>query len=207
MALLRLNENTGEVFVSDEGKQLPSIRSLLKKDHTKLKTYYNASLRYIYHVYKKDHDLSFLSFNTRKQRVINDYVEKHSFERFDNDRYIAAVVKDFLEQQYTPNELFFESIKKDFDELRDYIKEIPLTKRFKFEKVVEVTFQHEDKPVIKEVLIKENIKIDNSKEKFEALKRAGELMDLSNLFQEKIKADSKLKKEKQYNSLIQEGKI
>ena len=207
MALLRLNENTGEVYVSDEGKLLSCLKDLYKKDKTKLKTYYNNAIKYIYHTYKKEHDLSFLSFNQRKQRVINEYVQGYLSEKFENDNYVQEVIKEFKLQQFTPNELFYESIKNDFDEMRDYIKEIPLRKKIKLEEVVEVTVEHEGQSYIKEAQIKKDIFIDNSKEKFEALRRAAELIDLSNVIQEKIKNESKMKKEKEYESLIQERKI
>lgn len=207
MALLRLNESTGEVYVSDEGKLLSCIKNLDRKDKTKLKTYFNNSIKYIYHTYKKEHDFSFLSFNQRKVRVINEYVQGYSHERFEGDLLVQEVIKEYKKQQYTPNELFFESIKEDFNELRDYIKDIPLRKKIKIDEVVEVKIEHEGQPYIKEVQVKKEIFIDNSKEKFEALKRAGELIDLSNMIQEKVKNDTKMNKEKEYISLIEERKI
>lgn len=207
MAFLRLNGDTGEVYTSDEGKLLSCIKGLLQKDKTKGRTYYNNALKYIYHTYKKDHDLSFLSFNSRRQRVVNDYVPGYSSDKFENDLVVVAVIKEFQQQQYTPNELFYESIKNDFDEMRDYIKEIPLKKKIKIEEVFEVPVEHEGQTYIKEVAVKKDIFIDNSKEKFDALKRAAELIDLSNTIQQKVKEENKKKKVEDYTSMLQEGKL
>lgn len=207
MAFLRLNGDTGEVYVSDEGRLLSCIKGLLQKDKTKGRTYYNNALKYIYHTYKKDHDLSFLSFNSRRQRVVNDYVPGYSSDKFENDLVVVAVIKEFQQQQYTPNELFYESIKNDFDEMRDYIKEIPLKKKIKIEEVFEVPVEHEGQTYIKEVAVKKDIFIDNSKEKFDALKRAAELIDLSNTIQQKVKEENKKKKVEDYTSMLQEGKL
>jgi len=207
MTFLRLNGDTGEVYVSDEGRMLLCIKNLSRKDRTKGRTYFNASLKYIYHTYKKDHDLSFLSFNSRRQRVINDYVSGYSSDKFENDLVVVEVIKEFQQQQYTPNELFYESIKNDFDEMRDYIKEIPLKKKIKIEEVLEIPIEHEGQTYIKEVVVKKDIFIDNSKEKFEALKRAAELIDLSNTIQQKVKEENKKKKAEDYQSMIQSGQL
>lgn len=208
MALLRLNESTGEVYVSDEGKHLSCIKNLEKKDKTKGRVYFNNSLRYTYHVYKKEHDLSFLSFNQRKLRVINEYLPDQNSDKFENDKLVQEVIKEYKLQQYTPNELFYESIKEDFNELRDYIKDIPLRKKIKIDEIVEVSFEDDEgKTHIKEVQVKKEVYLDNSKEKFDALKRAGELIDLSNLLQEKIKNENKVNKEREYTTLLQDRKL
>jgi len=207
MAFLRLDGETGEVFVSDEGMLLSCIKGLLQKDKTKGRTYYNNALKYIYHTYKKDHDLSFLSFNSRRQRVVNDYVPGYSSDKFENDLVVVAVIKEFQQQQYTPNELFYESIKNDFDEMRDYIKEIPLKKKIKIEEVFEVPVEHEGQTYIKEVAVKKDIFIDNSKEKFDALKRAAELIDLSNTIQQKVKEENKKKKVEDYQTMLEDGRL
>lgn len=205
MTFLRLNGDTGEVYVSDEGKLLPCIKGLSGKDRTKGRTYYNNALKYIYHTYKKEHDLSYLSFNSRKQRAINLYVPGYSSDKFENDLVVVAVIKEFQEQQYTPNELFYESIKNDFDEMRDYIKEIPLRKKIKIEEIVDVLVEHEGQIYPKEVLVKKDIFIDNSEEKFKALERAAKLIDLSNIIQQRVKEENKKKKAEEYQSMLQNG--
>lgn len=206
MAFLTLNKN-GEIEVSNEGLQLPCMIKLRKKDKTKTKSYYTRALLFIYHVYIKKHDLSFLSFRARKERVKELYLNGYDISRFDADIIVKDVVKEFKFQQYTTNELAYESIKEDFVELKNHISKIPYEINKAISQTITVEFPYGKDGAIQkqEIPIKTVVKVDNSKIRYEAMAQLKQLLILERDIRELISEEEISRKKKNYESMIDQG--
>lgn len=198
-------DDSGNVVLMDEAKRLPSILALSKKDKTKEQNYFKDALTYIYHVYVKKHMYSFLSFKARQTRIIEQYLPNRTSEKFESDQKVQDVIKEFIEQQYTPNEMFYESIKEDLDSMKEYIRKIPLVKKEKIKRMLSIDdgtieIDQTDRTIYLDV----DIEIDNSKEKFDAMKRGKELMELEITIKDLVIQEERNNKNS-YNTFLESG--
>lgn len=207
MALIRFDEDTGKVSFSPEAKHMAFVKVFLNKDKTKGQVYVNKALVYVYHVYSKSHDLSYLPKESRKKRVVNQYLEGYEYSKFDNDKRLQPVIEEFIREQYTQNELFYESLKEDFKSLKEMISKIPWTRKVKFEKNIEVEVDiGEGKKETRTVFVKKMVEVSNAEEKITAIKHSKDLISLEEALRKKIMDETREKKT-EYLSLMQEEKL
>ena len=204
MAFLSLNK-TGEIEVSNEGKRLPCMISLAKKDKTKFKTYYNRALIYIYHVYSRKHDLSFLAFNSRKKRTQELYLNGYDISKFEKDKLVKEVIKEYKFQQYTTNELAYESVKEDFVKLKEHISNIPYEINKAVEQTVTVEFPYKEEKIEQRIPIRTVVNVDNSKARFEAMAQLKNLLILEADIRKLIEEEEISKKKKKIESMMDQG--
>lgn len=205
MALIRFDEETGKVSFSAEAKHMNIVKIFLRKDKTKGQVYVNKALVYVYHLYLKKHDLSYLPRESRKKRVSNQYLEGYEYSKFDNDKRLQPVIEEFIREQYTQNELFYESLKGDFKSLKEMISGIPWTRKIKFEKNIEVEVDiGEGQKETRTVFVKKWVEVSNAEEKITAIKHSKDLISLEESLRKKIMDEARDKKT-EYLSLNQKG--
>ena len=207
---LRFKEETQEVTVNEEAYNLKVIRELRERDNSEDKFFYNNALKFIYHVYKKEHIFSNLSINERKLKTSELYLNGEDISKYDNDKHVSEILKIYISLEYSQNEWAYQKIKNDIDDTISSINEIPMKKKKYFNEDVEVEIEVEtyfdvptsngktEKKKFKKIITKEvNIKIDyfidNSDERMKALANVLKLQDMEQKFRDIIVRERKTK--------------
>jgi len=204
MAFLRLNKS-GDVIVSDEGMQLPCVQNLFRKDKTKTKSYFEKSKIYVYHVFTKKHDLNFLSFSSRTERVQELYLPNYDISKIVTDPLVQEIVKEYKFQQFTTNELAYEALKEDFVKLKKFISNIPYEIEKDITETIVVEFPYDGKIIEQRIPIKTTIKVDNSEARYKAMAQLKQLLILEKDIRNLIEEEEIDKKKRKIESMMDQG--
>jgi len=207
MSFLVYDEVTEKVSCTPEGMLLEEVQDLYNSDKRgDNKPWFNKCITYIYHVYKKDHIFSNSSLPVRRKKVCKDLMNDIDPDKFESNERVKALIKRYVNEQYTPSEWFYEGIKQDMLALKQHIRNIPFHKDIKVKKTVEVSLFDGEKEIQRSVEVDIDEKMDNSKEKMDALKRANELLDLEEKIRLKIiKENKETKRRKSSATLLEQG--
>lgn len=178
----------GKVNVDSNMVNTTIVSDLYKQDTSKNKTDFTKWITYTYHLYKKDHVLNNFGPQERKQRVLSMYFFSDDISLIETMPAFIEFKKLYLDTQFTPTGRFIENLKKDMEEMLEHIRLIPLVK----ETLVDVEVPTKT-GVRKE---KKLMTVDNSEEKFSALKRAADLINLYDKFNERLKTEQREEKRK-----------
>jgi hypothetical protein len=221
---LRFDEKTQEVTANEEAYNLKALKELREKDDSNDKVFYRNALKFIYHVYKKEHIFSNLPIRERKVKTSDLYFNGADYLKYDNDKLIADIVKIYISLEYSQNEWAYQKIKDDIDDTIGSINEIPMKKRKYFDEEVEVeidvetyfdvptsdgkTEKRKFKKTIKKIVnIKIDSFIDNSDERMKALANVLKLQDMEEKFRDIIIRERKSKERKGQDMTLLESKF
>lgn len=195
MPYLTYNEETNEIDISPEAKEFEEIKSILQYDLTEGKRFFRRAMKYVYHMYYRNHPLQNLLPQEREKRVIKTYLNDESVTSVKNSKHVRRFIKSYLYDQFTTNERFYLSIKKDLEDLKEYIGNIPFTRKIRKTEIIDVMCKcpGSDKEVLVKVEIDVEIPVDNSAEKITAVGRANTLIELeekirNNVLKEKMES-------------------
>jgi len=179
----------GEIKVTAEGMELSSVKELYARDRHQGKPWFNACIKYIYYMYKKGGMFSNMLPEQRGTRICSEMLkDRNKMQDFELDIYCKRVITDYLNLQYTPNELLYESIKDDIQGLLNRLKNIPYVKTVMVEVMIDVP-DHEG--IMTKMPVKQKVEFDNSEEKAKAMKLAETLIDYESKLKAKIMAETK----------------
>src|ERR1035437_6984280 len=119
MSFLSFDEKTQSIIVSPEAKSFEVIKHLSEKDKSVDKRFYNNSLKFIYHVFRKVHIFSNLSINERKSKTSELYLGGQDYKKYEDDSAVKAVIKVYLSLEYSQNEWTYQTIKNDINDMRN----------------------------------------------------------------------------------------
>lgn len=206
MSFLIFNDKTQGVEISKEIKNLNEILLLKENDKSKNKTYFNDCLKYIYHTYKKEHPFYNIPINERKVKVSEIYLDKQDYKKFDEDILVQGVIKLYISLEYSQNEWTYQTIKNNISDIKKDITNIPMTKKAIIDQSIEVKFSCEECGVQQKqtVKIKQEVDVDNSKERMDALRRIFELEEMEQKFKDLIIKERKIKEHNTEMSLLEQ---
>ena len=199
MPYLTYNEETNEVDVSPEAKEFEEIKNIFQHDLTDGNRFFKRAMKYVYHMYYRSHPLQNLLPQEREKRVIRTYLNSESVTSIKNSKHVRRFIKSYLYDQFTTNERFYLSIKKDLEDLKEYIGNIPFTRKIHKKEIIDVMCRcpesKEEVPVKVEIDVV--IPIDNSAEKITAVGKANTLIELEEKIRNNVlKEKMELKKQK-----------
>lgn len=195
MSFLYIEEGDDEVKIRQEAYRLPSVNDLNNCDKIPggQKPFFKKALKYIYHQYYNEHPLfKNLSYKERRQRVLELIFNNHedAFKDLERNKRVVAVVKDYLESIRLFSEKKYMYILDKIEELSTHIEGIPLKIKKKVEKTIAVKFPDSNGDMVeRDVPIKTEIEIDNSKEYYAALEMVSSIMDLEDKIRNKMKRE------------------
>lgn len=178
----------GQVKVNPDFEQSVAVINLKQLDSTKDGSDFSKWITYAYHMYKRDHKLANFSNRDRLQRVQAIYFSGEDISTIETQDAFKDFKLTFLDLQHTVTSRFIENLKQDMEELLTHIRNIPLTKK----ELVPIDVK-EGKITFK---VDRWIDVDNSDEKFKALKNADNILTLYDKFAEKLKAEQRDEKRK-----------
>lgn len=184
-----------QVVLSPEAEEFPEIVRLRNSDKTKGKKFFNSCLVYIYHTYSFDHVMNNMLPMERRRRVCETYLNGESYEKYEKNQRVRAVIELFMDDEYSINERFYQGIKNDMEQLMNHLNNIPWERKMMIEKPLVVKHPETNDDI--EVTIKDEIIVDNSAEKMAALDKAKKLMGIMSELEKSIKEERKGKNRKE----------
>lgn len=182
--MLYLTEE-GEIKITDEGMQLPTVRELWNSDKRSMsKPFFFKCMTYIYWMYKKDGE--YRNHPYKKRRELAEQHAKDSWKIFEENTRVKAVVNTYLENQLTLTERLYENIKRDIADCIEHLASIPIKRKIK--ETIEIDDVDNQGNNIKRK-IKIDLEIDNSIEKSKALDLAEKLVEKEESLRKKIVKD------------------
>lgn len=193
MSFLFLEEE--KINVTAEGLLLTSVKDLYDHDKKTGKPFFHACCRYAYFMYKKNGVFASMLPQQRGERVCSEMLkDAYTMEDFELHTACKAMMNQFVNLQYTMNEILYEGIKDDIQGLLQRLKEIPYVKK----QYQEVSAEFPDTDgILTKQRVKAYIEIDNSEEKAKAIKLAETLIDYESKLKAKIMAETKEARKKQ----------
>lgn len=189
MELLYLDDN-GQVLVATEAESYPEVQALRSGSIP-----FPKVIKYVYHTYSPGHPLSGYSWIERSTKVCRTYFsDDETPEYFEKDKIVKAFIKRYVEDTLTSSERFYEKLKKDMDDLKEHISNIPFSHKKSVAKDTIVKVLVSGKKVEGKLYESVEIEIDNSQEKLDAIKRAAELITMEEKIRKSLqqqKADNK----------------
>ena len=209
MDFLYLDIKSGEVKCTVEGMLLLEVKDLWNADkRTASKPFFHKAITFIYHMYKKDHVFSNSGPVLRKKKVMHDFLPGIDIKSLEGNMRVIRLADRFIQEQYSPNEWFYEGIKRDMEDLKKHISSIPFFKIEKVDRNVVVNIPSNRDMIEHTVVIKQEEKVDNSQEKLAAMEKALKLFDLEEKIKQKISKESKEKRLKTTSSsMLQRGTL
>lgn len=183
-----------KVKITEDGLCIPAVKELYADDRHTDKPWFNKCITYIYWAYKKDGE--YRNLVKRKRQMLAADHTGESFERFEENIAVIKVINLYIELQLSPVERLYEGIKADIDEMLERIRKIPFTKEIKVEMFVDVPVSELSNETVKKP-IKQIVEMDNSEEKFKAINRADQLIDLEEKLRKKVIKEQQDKRDKQ----------
>lgn len=181
-------DDYGKVRVHQDMVAARVVTDLMAQDQSKDKKNFDRWITYAYHMYKRDHAFSNFGPGERAQRVSSMYFLGEDISDIETINAFKDFKLVYMDMQHTVTSRFIENIKKDMEGLLEYIHKIPLSKS------VLVQLDVPDGNVM--VKVEKWMDIDNSKEKFDALKRAEDILNLLSKLTLKMKEEQREEKKK-----------
>lgn len=181
-------DDLGQVKVNPDFEQSVAVVNLKQLDKTKDKSEFAKWITYAYHMYKRDHKLANFGSRDRLQRVQAIYFSGEDISTIETQDAFKDFKLTFIDLQHTVTSRFIENLKKDMEELLTHIRNIPLTRK----ELVPIDI----KEGIRTIKVERWVDVDNSDEKFKALRNADNILSLYDKFAEKLKAEQREEKRK-----------
>lgn len=180
MGMLFLKEN--RVVLSEGCMDISEVKTLYNRDKTETKKFFNDVLTYIYWVYSKDSVCANKYPEDRKKFVIANFLPSRNYKEFEEHKHVRELIVMYNDLEKTLTERFYDDLKGDMEEMLNYLRNIPWTKKIKIEKDVDVYVGGESH----KVRVDANLDHDNSDTKVSALSKAEKLIDLEEKLKLKI---------------------
>jgi len=181
MSFLYLKD--GMVYPTEEGQMIPQVKALYNSDKTDGKKFYREVLLYIFYVYNQSGIYKDMFEDYRKKMVIDRYLPSRDFIELEKNPRVADLIREYLDRQMTKTQRLYYQLEKDMESLLKRVSSIPYIREVRT-KVKWVNPDHE------EVYLPVEIEIDNSEEKFKAIKLADTLVDYGEKLKNKIIRES-----------------
>lgn len=202
---LELDDN-GDVRLRQGAMKIPSVYELYSSDKRSAeKPFFYKCIAIIYHLYKREHDFGNLGVKERQDKVELIYCPDKDIKKILENTKVQSVIEDFKTLEYTSTQRLFEGIKNSMEHWKHYMSKIPMTKIVKYEAWHDVHVIIDNKPEIRNVLVKDMIEIDNSEEYIKAMKRAEEMIDLEERMYKKVLKESQLMQINGEDSMLEAG--
>jgi len=182
MSFIILTENDN-ITITDDALAHPLIRKVYDQDNTSNKELFLKYISYIYWAYNPNGIYTNLLPENRKEVVIKIVAKNDNWKDIENVPGMKEMIDLYVETSYSPNEILYESCKRDIEYERKRLSEIPPTKKFLYEGSHDIDVSKGKTKKIESVFIKQWIEIDNSDEKDKAYKRILNLFE----YEEKMK--------------------
>lgn len=198
MSWLYFDDNINKVVIKPDALDIPEVKKVYKKDRqTKEKPYFNKVIKYMWHCFSPDHSLSNHFPQQRIQKVKDIHFEGQDMSKVENDKDVKAMIEVYLDDSLTPSERFYEGIKGDMADLLAHIRTIPMYHSINSARIVKVEYPNEKGKMVEvDAKTKLPIKLDNSKEKFDAISRADKIMELAEKLLARVKQEKRKEKQK-----------
>lgn len=178
-----------EVKITEAGMREPTVIELWNSDkRSRSKPFFHKCMTYIYFMYKPDGDYKNLTPSRRLEKSLEQ--AGLSFNQIDGNKRLKAVIDEYIDQTTTLNMRLYEAIKQDVEDIIERIKNVPSTRKVKFE--TKHTTLVEGKEI--EIPIKTWVDVDNWEEKSKAVKNAEQLIDFEDRIRKKVMKDSLIKR-------------
>lgn len=163
---LYLDEGNSEIKVTAEGMALSEVKLLFASDKSTNKVLFREWIKYIYWVYRREGTFSNSLISERRRDICQRFFPQRTWEYFENNDKIKAVIALYMKTQYSISEILYERWKEDVDQYIIYLTSIPYYK-------------------VKPVKDGEE-RIENIEEKLKAQKAIQELVDTGQKMEQKI---------------------
>jgi len=197
MSWLYIDTDENRVCIKPEAVSIPEVQKIYKKDRrNETKPYFNKVITYVYHCYAPDHAFSNSFPEQRRRRVADVYFNGDDVLSLEDDKDVRALIDAFKHDCMGPSERFYENLKKDMEDLINYIQTIPMFTEIKVEKSVPVKYVDNEGQLHETTVdVKVPVSHDNSKIKMDAIKRADELLELEEKMRQRVKSEKRKKKQ------------
>lgn len=125
---LYLDDANNEIKVTAEGMALEEVRALFATDKSTNKVLFRDWIKYIYWVYRREGTFSNSLISERRKEICQRFFPNKTWEYFENNDKLKAVIQLYLRTQYTHWEILFERWKEDVDQYVTYLTSIPYYK-------------------------------------------------------------------------------
>ena len=183
MSFIVLTDNDN-ITVSKDALAHPVIRNVYDQDKSANKDLFLKYITYIFWVYNPNGIYSNLLPDHRKDVVMKRISKTEDWKDIEKVSGVKEMIELYIETSCSPNEILYESCKKDIEYERKRLSDIPPTKKFLYEADHQIDVSKGKVKKIETVRIKTWIEIDNSDEKDKAYKRILNLFE----YEEKMRA-------------------
>ena len=170
MSFIIVNDKD-EITITDDALVHPDIKRVYEADASENKKHFYKYINYIFWVYKPNGIYWNLLPENRKDIVIKRFYPNDDWRKIESSYGVKEMIDLYIQTSLTPNEVLYESCKKDIEYERKRLSEIPPTKKILYEGTHDIEVSAGKKNKIQTILVKEWLDIDNSDEKDKAYKR------------------------------------
>lgn len=174
-----------EVKITKEGMLHKEVKDLYNVDkRNESKPFFFKALTYIYWAYKKDGEYRYKYLSDRRRLAAEHACD--DVKKFEEHEKIKSVIKLYIDLQTTLTERLYLGLKNDYENLVERIKNIPTTRKIKFDTVIEVNGELQK--------VEKLVEIDNWKEKSEAITMSEKLIEWEEKLRKKLYKEEQEKK-------------
>jgi hypothetical protein len=196
MSWLKFNIEEAKIVIDPEAMVFKEVKKLWDSDISENKSYFNKVITWIYHVYKSEHAFESYLPGERKEKVQSVYFKGENVSEIENDPNVQAVIKIYSKDCMTTIERFYQNVQKDIEDLYEHIQSIKMFHLVKQQVEITVEYTNDSGEIVEtKAKAKLPIKVDNSKEKLNAISQAQALMQL----EQKLRIDLKKERNKNQN--------
>ena len=203
---LELDEQ-GQVVLKKGAMNIPSVKELYASDkRSESKPYFYKCITLIYHLHKKEHEFSNLGPKERLNNINTIYFKDDDVQKYLDKPLVQAVIKDFINLEYTTTERLYEGIKRSIEHWKLKMADIPMTKKIKYEHNHDTTIEDgEGNPKVITIPVKITIDVDNSEEYLKAMKTANDMIDMEEKIAKKVIKENQARKSSGENTMLEDG--
>jgi Holliday junction resolvase len=176
-----------EVKITDEGMCFDEVKELYNTDRqNSTKPYFKKCITYIYWAYKKDGEYKHQLPTRRKELAAKK--ANCDWKEIEENVLVKNFIKLYLELQTTQTERLYLAVMKDIEDLIEYLSTIGFKKRVKVKFNVPIP-KYKDSTETMLYELDDYVEVDNTDEKFKALKRSADLLDFVDSLKIKMKKE------------------
>lgn len=188
MSFLYLDEHQN-VRLKNEAKLLPCIKDLRSNNEYNNEEKFNKVITIIFHCYSPNHMFSNFGELERIDKVSYSLYGGEDINKILENEKVRNVIKEYKELSTTPIQRLYNTIKTNIDEWKLHISNIPIKKRVKVSKAVQIDVNENGENIKKDIVVDTYIDVDNSKEALEAIKTADAMIDLEEKIRRKVQRE------------------
>ena len=179
------------VQITEEGMMLPEVKEIWNRDKHSAKPYFNKVITYLFWMYKKDGEYQNHPIKRRMELAGN--MAGVNPKDMEDCPHIRKLISAYVENETTLTERLYLGIKKDINDILEYVKDIPFVVKEKVEVDVDVPKFAGSTDTVKHT-IKVEVEVDNTEKKWKAMERADKLIDFEEKIRKKVIKEAQLKR-------------